>query len=342
MWQVNNQTPYVVNGSWLRNCQGEEIRITVLKATWDIFPDGTTALSARQPPVNTGPVLRDDGKTLLYDTDCGPAKSATDIVLNGHAYSPDGKAVSELPVGLKVGRVIRLARVYGERHWNGRQHNQPSPFIRMPLSYDKMSRGDFFAFCASHYNPDGIPADAVAETEIPAVPRIEFYGDEASPGFGVQPRYWPGRMQFAGTYDNHWRRHRAPLPPDDMDERYWQSAPAPLYAGGWLKGGETVCLGNLMPPGYGQHGLFIFTLPRIIPALRTQFYDGSMRWHQAKLHTVIIEPDFPRISLVRHSALPCHHLVNQLESTTVYEKKQRLFVRTKALPGHFPEWEALL
>lgn len=341
MWQVDNQTPYEVKGSWIRNRQGEEVRITVLKATWDIFPDGTTALSTRQSPVNTGPVLQDDGRTLLYDTDCGPAKNATDIVLNGHAYSPDGKAVCDLPIGLKVGGVTRLARVYGERQWDGRKYTPPSLFTRMQLSYDKMNRGEFFSFYASHYNPDGIPVDAVPETEIPALPQIEFYGDETTPGFGVQPRYWPGRMQFAGTYNDNWRRHRAPLPPDNMDERYWQSAPAPLYAGGWLNSGETVCLGNLTPPGYGQHGLLVFTLPRVIPAFRTQFYDGSVRRHRAKLHTVIIEPDFPRVSLVWHSALPCHRLVNQLESTTVYEK-QRLFIRTKALPVNFPEWEALL
>ncbi|MEB4673276.1 hypothetical protein MXL54_00630 [Enterobacteriaceae bacterium G50] len=49
----------------------------------------------------------------------------------------------------------------------------------------------------------------------------------------------------------------------------------------------------------------------------------------------------PRISLVWHRALPCHHQVSQLESTTVYEK-QRLFVRTKTLPKHILEWGELL
>ena len=102
-----------------------------------------------------------------------------------------------------------------------------------------------------------------------------------------------------------------------------------------------VCLGNLTPPGYGSNGLLIFELPRIIPAFRTQFYDGSVCRHQANLHTVIIEPDFPRISMVWHSALSCHQQVNQLESTTASEKKH-LFMKTKTLPVKFHEWEALL
>ncbi|WP_414446353.1 DUF2169 domain-containing protein [Citrobacter europaeus] len=341
MWQVKNQTPYAVKGSWIRDRHGEEIWTIALKATWDILPDGTTTLAPVQLPVNTGAVLQGNGITMSYDTDAGPIKAATDIVLNGHAYSPDGKMVSVLPVGLKVGNVTRLARVYGERIWDGNQYSQSAPFSRMPLSYDKMSRGGFFPFCASYYNPNGIPVDDPPETGISALPHFEFCSDEDLPGFGAQPRYWPGRSQFAGTYDEYWQSHRAPLLPDDLDEHYWQCAPSPLYAGGRLKGGEVVCLGNLTPPGYIASGLLIFRLPRIVPAFKTQFYDGSMKRHQAKLHTVIIEPDFPRVTLVWHSALPCHHQINQLESTTVSEKR-RLFVKANTLPVRFPEWEALL
>ncbi|EIZ8585506.1 DUF2169 domain-containing protein [Salmonella enterica subsp. enterica] len=341
MWQVKNQTPYAVKGSWIRSRLGEEIWTIVLKATWDILPDGTTKLSAVQPPVNVEAVFQDDGKTLRYDQDAGPAKVATDIVLNGCAHAPDGKAVNMLPVGLKVGDMTRLARVYGERRWNGSEYSQPAAFTRMPLSYRNMSRGAFFSFCDGYYNPDGIPVDEPPESGVSVLPHIEFCGDEDFPGFSVQPRHWPGRLQFAGTYDADWRRKRAPLLPDDLDERYWQCAPQPLYAGGRLKGGETVCLGNMTPPGYGHDGLLIFSLPHIIPAFRTHFYDGSIRDHRAVLHSVIIEPDFPRVSLVWHSVLPCHHQINQLDSTTVSEK-QCLFAGAKALPAKFPEWEALL
>lgn len=341
MWQVKNQTPYAVKGSWIRNWQGEEVWTTVLKATWDILPEGTTILSTPQSSVNTGPVFLDDGRTLLYDTDFGPAKTATDIVLNGHAHAPHGKMVSVLPVGLNVGNVTRLARVYGERIWDGKQYSHPAPFSRMPLSYNKMNRGSYFPACMSDFNPVGVCVEAVPETGISALPNIEFYGDNLTPGFGALPRQWPGRSQFAGTYDENWQRNRAPLLPEDLDERHWQCAPPAQYAGGMLKGGEVVRLGNLTPHGYGRNGLLIFALPRIVPVFRTQFYDGSVRFHRAKLHTVIIEPDFPRVSLVWHSTLRCHHLVNQLESTTVSEKR-RLFVRTKSLPLRFPEWEALL
>lgn len=341
MWQVKNQTPYEVKGNWIRNRQGQEIWTIVLKATWDIMPDGTTMLSAIQPPVNSGPVFHVDNRILLYDTDFGPTKAATDIVLNGHAHSPDGKAVSMLPIGLKVGDVTRLARVYGERIWDGDQYADPVPFIKIPLSYNKMNQGAFFSSCNSHYNPDGMSIDELPEKDRSALPHFEFCSDAIFPGYSALPRHWPGRSQFTGTYDENWRLTRAPLLPDDLDERYWQCAPHPLYAGGRLKGGEMVYLGNLTPSGYGHDGLLIFALPRIFPALTTQFYDGSVCDHRAVLCTVIIEPDFPRVSLVWQSTLPCHHRVNQLKHTTVSEKRH-LFVRKKTLPSNFPEWEILL
>lgn len=341
MWQVKNQTPYAVKHGWIRGRHGEEIWTVALKATFDILPDGTTQLSSHQLPVNAGPVLSHDSETLLYDADLGPVKNTTDIILNSHAVSPNGNRVTSVPVGLRVGKILRLARVYGDRIWDGKRYCEPEPFNRMPLSYSRMSRGEFLPSGHGNFNPVGIPVDEHPETGKSKLPNIEFYGEDKTPGFGALPRHWPGRLQFAGTYDEKWQQEQAPLLPDNLDDRYWQCAPPPLYAGGRLKGGEVVCLGNLTPPGYGHNGLLIFALPRIVPSFRTQFYDGSVRYHQSRLHTVIIESDFPRVSLVWHSALPCHHLVNQLESTTVSEKK-RLFIRNTRLPVSFPEWEQLL
>jgi len=55
----------------------------------------------------------------------------------------------------------------------------------------------------------------------------------------------------------------------------------------------------------------------------TRFYDGSREPHKTrKLHTVILEPDFPRVSLVWHTALPCHFKVQKLERTIVTLKTE--------------------
>lgn len=141
MWSLDNQTPYVAERGWIRDINGAEVWIVVVKATYDILPDGTTLLSSRQQAVNTGTVFYPESDELRYEMDLGPEKSATDIILNGHAWSSGNRQVTSLPVGLKVGPVCRLARVYGDRIWDGNTYGQPSTFTQFPLRYIHMSSG---------------------------------------------------------------------------------------------------------------------------------------------------------------------------------------------------------
>jgi hypothetical protein len=54
-----------------------------------------------------------------------------------------------------------------------------------------------------------------------------------------------------------------------------------------------------------------------------RFYDGSREIHKdRKLHSVILEPDYPRVSLVWHTWLACHFKVQKLESTIVTLKTE--------------------
>lgn len=89
-------------------------------------------------------IFDNDSDTLLYDVDLGPTKNATDVILNGHVVSPDEKRVASVPVGLRVGKMLRLARVYGDRIWDGKQYSEPEPFNRMSLVYNRMGRGNFY------------------------------------------------------------------------------------------------------------------------------------------------------------------------------------------------------
>ena len=135
-------------------------------------------------------------------------------------------------------------------------------------------------------------------------------------GFGVVASHRQPRVGFAGTYDDRWMRTRQPLLAEDMDERWYQSAPADQQAPAFLRGGEPVVLHNLSPQGRMQ-----FVLPKVYLGFETRFYDGSRQLHTRRaLHTVILEPDHaegPRVSLVWHSALPCHFKVQKLERTVI-------------------------
>jgi hypothetical protein len=52
--------------------------------------------------------------------------------------------------------------------------------------------------------------------------------------------------------------------------------------------------------------------------LESRFFDGERRSHEApKLHTVILEPEVPRVSLVWHSAMECHAKAYRLAETRI-------------------------
>jgi hypothetical protein len=137
-------------------------------------------------------------------------------------------------------------------------------------------------------------------------------------GFGVIAGHWRERALLAGTYDQAWSDTRAPLVPADFDIGHYQSVPADQQAPAWLHGGEPVALVNLTPSGSMR-----FALPAADIEMETRFMDGSRRAHAPPhLHTVIIQPDANKVSLVWHSAIECHALVYRLERTRIRLRAQ--------------------
>src|SRR5207248_6953568 len=83
----------------------------------------------------------------------------------------------------------------------------------------------------------------------------------------------------------------------------------------YLRGGEPVELTNLTPGGR-----LAFTLPRVAFGFETIFRGGERVRHTGRLHTVVLEPDVPRVVLVWRTELPCHAKVLKLERTVVRQK----------------------
>jgi hypothetical protein len=128
-------------------------------------------------------------------------------------------------------------------------------------------------------------------------------------------------VDWAGTYDEKWEKDRLPLLPRDFDERFYQCAPPDQQTPEYLKGGEPVALVNLTPEGVLQ-----FKLPQIWLAFRTRI-GSEVIDHHANLHTVILEPDVPRVIMVWHTSVPCHGKDTKIQGTTVDLKEFKTFSR---------------
>lgn len=336
MWQLDNRTPFAADRAWVRGRDGAEIWIVAVKCTFDILPDGTTELSGEQPPVAVAPEYLNPAEparsSLRLDWDLVRTKATTDIIVLGHAYAPEGRPVTALDAGFRVGPVVKRLRITGDRVWQERSASEPRPFAKMPLIYERAYGGidpetrDTPNPQWDIRNPVGTGfARSAARLDGLKLPNLEYPEhlirgwDDRPPPAGTGPicTHWEPRVRLAGTYDERWQQERFPLLPDDFDDRHYQCAPPDQQAPRFLVGGEPVTLVNLSPAAELR-----FALPRVVLRFETFFYTGERQGHELpKLHTVIVEPDLPRVSLVWHSALPCHPKVYKLEKTRITQKQ---------------------
>lgn len=329
MWQIDNRTPFASGQAWVRDLDGAETWIVVVKATFDVHPDGTTAISRDQPEVTRSPVYSGapGQSSIVLDNDFILTKPTTDIVVNGTAYAPRGSATS-VDVALRIGSLHKRLRVFGDRTWHRLGGLEaPAPFATMPLVYERAFGGVDAGSPRPErdwYWPNPVGTGFVASRSRLAgvrAPNIEYpdrlitaWDDRPEPaGFGIVGSHWESRARLAGTYDEVWSTTRQPLLPRDFDDRYFQTVPPDQQSSQPLSGGEAVVLDNLTPGGR-----LAFRLPTVELALSTRFMDASRRDPgPPRLHTVILEPDQMRVSLVWHSAMECHSKVYELDHTRV-------------------------
>jgi hypothetical protein len=340
MWVLNNNTPFAAERTWVRDKRGAEVWLVAVKGTFFINPDGSVRLAEEQEKVNIAPKFRGnpESSSLLYETDLPHLKNNTDILVEGHAYAPHGKPVSSVNVALKIRKIEKVLRVTGDRIWKNSLINvslsRPKPFIKMPLIYERAFGGsDKISNDPNNHTWDlrnpvgcGFAKKAKNLVGMPA-PNIEYLTSLISnwkrnsqpAGFGPIAGHWSPRRELAGTYDEHWEKHRQPLLPEDFDESYYQCAPKDQQAQGYLKGGELLELYNMTPSGKLE-----FKLPQVTLGFTTYFDDNSTEEHRPILHTVIVEPDYPKVIMVWHTSLECHHKVLKLLSTEIRIKKRVL------------------
>ena len=340
MWQVENSTPFEALGNWVRDRDGAEVWLVAVRGTFQVFPDGTTAVAKEQAPPLLAPEFFGDpaNSSLRYDSDFQLTKPATDVLLHGHAYAPGGKAATRFDVTLRVGDIVKTLRITGDRIFErgvlGIAPGSAQACLRMPIVYER-------AFGGREPDPPADPDRPRFDLRNPVgtgfCPRagalatnIEYpSGGDRPAGFGPIPPHWQPRLGFAGTYDETWREQRMPLYPSDLDERFFLSSPEDQRPKSFLRGGERVDLINLDPSGRMS-----FMLPRVAMRFESVFRGKRPIVHRANLHTVILEPDRGCVVMVWHSALRAHIDVTRLQQTLITQLQM-----LNSAPGSTPAQE---
>ena len=335
MWLITNKTPFASDYAWVLDKSGNKIWLVVVKATFNIQPDGSCCLAGTGEPVlqMAQPYGEFGQSSLRYEADLLGIKPTTDILVHGAAITPKRKRVTALDVSLRAGPIKKRLRVTGNRVWEkglvGVKMSEPEPFDEMPLTYERAYGGwDKSAEDDKHHrlegrNPVGTGFAVRAEncSTLP-LPNIEYpdqlisgWKDNPSPaGFNAIDCAWSPRRELAGTYDENWRRTRFPSWAEDFDPHYRNCAPLDQQGKNYFVGGELVEILNM-----SENGTLSFQIPKVHLSFRTRF-GRELVDHEGQLCTVIVEPNVPRVILAWQTSLVCNRRADQLDETLVVQK----------------------
>lgn len=328
MLQLENQTPFVPGMFVFPDVTGIDTLYVALKATFVIGQRGVEIASEQVPLVLADEYWGEPAKSSIrYANEAHPCKPSTDIAVSGSAFAPDQKAVSAFALSVSVGSMKKILYVFGDRVWQSDlRPSKPKPILQMPLVYERSYGG-------THDTSDGkvlfeprnplgcgfkgkqndrdLKGKPVPNVEDPRQP-IEKAGDRPSPaGLGFISPSWQPRLSYAGTYDEEWKKTRAPYLPKDFDTRYFQAAHPDLVYQGYLRGGEHVELINVSPTGVQRFTLPMCELDVTVLLARTRVQPAM------NIETLLLEPSENRFSMSWRGSVPCDKQMLQIQKVVV-------------------------
>ena len=300
--RIDNQTELALHPQLLLDRDGEKL-VAIAKATFEVDGDGAVELSPakRRRGIRFAdfPWEKTRPESLAYPGDVCLRKPGTDVVFVARARAPGGKPVPRFDVRVEVGPLSRSLVVFGRRLWleDGSGLSAPAPVAELDIRYDHAWGGreeDDRGYAEEPRNPIGMGftrnAGALSLKPAPSLEDPENLitsARTAPPPAGLGPigRGWEPRRRYAGTYDQAWQELRAPLLPEDFDDRYNRCASPGLVAETPLVGGERVRTLNLT----AGSGVLTFELPRVALQMTFEVKGREPAVHTPHLDTVLVD-----------------------------------------------------
>ena len=340
---LDNKTSSKAKLALLADENGRDVMLILVKISYDIANDGALTLSEEQEPICfEGEYFGEPGKSSLkIAPEANFEKLATDVVLVGHGYAPNGQPVTQFDVGLQVGNMRQHIRVFGDRTWQRRvtaKHivtwvmTNPQPIVKVPLIYEKAFGGQELTPDDSKlhaYEPRNLLGVGIiaknSKLEEVALPNledpkqlIESPNDRPEPlGMGFISPDWQPRLGYSGTYDGNWEKTRLPMLPLDFKREFFNAAHPRLKAQGFLTGSEVVHIINACP-----QGKLSFQLPGNKPEISMKFQYEEPKPLDVKLDTVLINTDDMKLTLLWRATQDVFNRIYDMEKIVVEEQKQ--------------------
>jgi hypothetical protein len=227
MWKerLKNSSYTLVDAMDLVGDDGDDLLVVSAKLAFRFDADGKLRLAAR--PLRRFDIGFETGG-LRYPCDFGLPFRGTDCIVLGTAH-PGLVPVESRVVSMRVGTVKKAIRVHGPRvYMAGPRGVRPGPsgnVVTTPITFDHAYGGfEPHSIEREHANPIGrgfaVDPSRLVGTEAHRLEPAEPIGLPASAGcFAAIDTDWQPRAGYVGTYDEKWRRTRAPIAPADRDAR---------------------------------------------------------------------------------------------------------------------------
>lgn len=326
MLEINNSTPFVADFAIFADQNGVDTLYTMVKGTFQF--NGKLTLSEKQQPLfKADTYLGEPGNSSLKTaSDYHLGKPATDVIILGYAQTLDESPLTSMDVVAEVGHLNKTLKVFGDRNWEGSIMTSPIPFTSMPLIYERAFGGDGESFMQNDHSPIdknpagvGYHANTVQNEQVLPLPNIEDpaslisdISDQPEPaGFGFIAPHWAPRRYYSGTYDEQWKRTRAPYLPEDFDPRFFNCASKELIADAYLSGGEPIYVA-----GMNHQGPWQALVPKVGLSCRVKI-GSNITQLPFNLETLILEPNHNTLSVVWRASMPISKKVLQVDSIDI-------------------------
>lgn len=342
------------------DADGREYLVVIVKGTFDLPLDGSVARlrEAQQPLLMSDTFAGDPGLSApLREFDFAPFKPHCDVLVNGSAHAPGGRPISQLTVGIRVGRMSKAFRVVGPRQWQpgalGTGAGSPQPFVRQDISYASAFGGSHSApgspgqLLCNPRNPAGrgwyprsLGSGTIVGMPMPCTEKLGQpidtpHGDFEPMALGPLGKHWQARVSFAGTYDQAWQDEQFPFLPKDFDERYFQAAPADQQTD-HLKGGEDVLLLGLTPTERAG-----FRVPSVRMPVTYFLSKGGHETIEAVIDTLLVDTDAGHVEITWRTRRPLKRNMFEIAQVLVGEKSRAWWRARELGKDYYPSLAAL-
>jgi hypothetical protein len=223
----------------------------IVKGTFDLLPTESRLADRQEDVTDEDNHWNDDPERSVFSpSDLAPFKVRADVIVVGHAFTPNREPARQSTARVVVGEVDKAVQIAADRAFSLEGEIIDGPrFTKMPLRYERAAGGP------DTWNPVGLRADATdayGRTPLPNLLPPTWMpgrrGELIEPiGFGPLAPTWPIRRDKLGRHAEGWSfaRWQAALP-DDIDPAFFNVAPRDQQLA-LLRDDERIVLENLHP-----------------------------------------------------------------------------------------------